>query len=293
MALRVGLIGTGPWARRTHAPSLAAHPGIDFVGGWARNPQAAAEVFPQVFESPEALFAAVEAVAFAVPPNVQPELAAAAARAGKHLILDKPIAIDLDAAVALAQEVAAAEVRSVVTFTRRFAPETRDFLARAHEIGPTAAHGSWLSGAALAGPHATSPWRHEYGALYDVGPHVLDLLDAVLGPIVGVPVARYDEPSDTWTALLDHDGGATSSLTLALRIPIEPAELRIAVHSRAGVVALDRNSGRDTPAPDCFGQLLDEFLTAVETGVDHPLSVHRGVQIQRTIATIRDAADRH
>ncbi|RDB48107.1 Gfo/Idh/MocA family oxidoreductase, partial [Tsukamurella tyrosinosolvens] len=88
MTVRIGLVGAGPWARETHAPALTAHPGVDFVGGWARDPAAAAELFPRSFDSPAELFDAVDAVAFAVPPNVQAELAVEAARAGKHLVLD-------------------------------------------------------------------------------------------------------------------------------------------------------------------------------------------------------------
>ncbi|NEB81666.1 gfo/Idh/MocA family oxidoreductase, partial [Streptomyces sp. SID14478] len=43
-ALRFGLVGTGSWAARTHAPTLAAHPHTEFVGLWGRRPEAAAEL---------------------------------------------------------------------------------------------------------------------------------------------------------------------------------------------------------------------------------------------------------
>ncbi|MEJ8644639.1 hypothetical protein WKI68_31755 [Streptomyces sp. MS1.HAVA.3] len=35
----MGLLGTGPWAHRTHAPALAAHTGSDFAGVWAAGPK--------------------------------------------------------------------------------------------------------------------------------------------------------------------------------------------------------------------------------------------------------------
>ncbi|KJY26221.1 Gfo/Idh/MocA family oxidoreductase, partial [Streptomyces katrae] len=54
---RVGLLGTGPWARRTHAPALAAHAGSDFTGVWGRRPEAAAELAGaygvKVYEDPD------------------------------------------------------------------------------------------------------------------------------------------------------------------------------------------------------------------------------------------------
>lgn len=287
MTVRIGLVGAGPWARETHAPSLVAHPEVDFVGGWARDPAAAAEVFPRAFESPGALFDAVDAVAFAVPPNVQAPLAAAAARAGKHLILDKPIALDLDGAAALADVVAEAGVRSILALTRRFAPETREFLARAAELQPIAAEAQWLSGAALAGKFAASAWRQEEGALYDVGPHVIDLLDAAVGTVEGVAAARYDAGSDTWTAQLTHADGAASTLSLSLRTPVLPTVMRISAHSAAGLAVLE---SRETPSTECFRVLLDEFLGSIATGVDHPLGVLRGLHLQRVIAQIRAGA---
>ncbi|NED84119.1 gfo/Idh/MocA family oxidoreductase, partial [Streptomyces sp. SID11233] len=39
---RIGLVGSGSWAEHTHAPALAAHPGVTFTGVWGRRPEAAA-----------------------------------------------------------------------------------------------------------------------------------------------------------------------------------------------------------------------------------------------------------
>ncbi|WP_019202981.1 Gfo/Idh/MocA family protein [Tsukamurella sp. 1534] len=284
MTLRIGLVGAGPWAQDTHAPALAAHPGVDFVGGWARDPEAAARVFPRAFESPSALFDAVDAVAFAVPPNVQAPLAIEAARAGRHVILDKPIALDLDGATALAEAVSGAGVRSIVAFTRRFAPETREFITAARALGPVAVEGQWLSGAVLGGKYAASQWRHEDGALYDVGPHVIDLVDAVAGPVESVTAASHDGPSDTWTVQAVHEGGAASSMSLSIKTPVTPTVMRVTAHSGAGCAVLD---SRATPATECFAVLLDEFLESVATGRDHPLGVLRGLHVQRVIAQVR------
>src|SRR5690349_4857976 len=92
--LRVGLVGGGPWARRVHGPSLAAHGDVDLAAVWTRRPDAAAELGAE-FDAPvapdlDALLADVDAVAFAVPPAVQGELAIRAAAAGVHLICEKP-----------------------------------------------------------------------------------------------------------------------------------------------------------------------------------------------------------
>src|SRR5262245_23929338 len=100
--LRFGLVGTGHWAHIAHAPALASTEGIELTAVWGRNPPAASALAASygavAHEEIEALLAAVDGVAFAVPPDVQAPIAAAAARAGKHLMLEKPLATS-DAAV--------------------------------------------------------------------------------------------------------------------------------------------------------------------------------------------------
>src|SRR5215469_901040 len=85
---------TGPESRTR---ALASAPGIEFAAVWGRNTEAAAtlaaECGVKVHADFDAFLAEVDAVAFSVPPDVQSELAVRAARAGKHLLLEKPIAL--------------------------------------------------------------------------------------------------------------------------------------------------------------------------------------------------------
>lgn len=279
--MRIGLVGAGPWARSTHAPSLAAHQGVEFVGVWARRPDAAAEMNVPVYENFDALLGDVDAVAFAVPPEVQSPMAVTAAQAGKHVLLDKPIAGSLDEAERLAEAVGHAGVGSIVTLTRRFAPETRRFLEVARGRKWSVGTGTWLSGALLGGAYSFSPWRHRDGALFDVGPHVFDLLDVTLGRISGVALSRVDALSDSWTVVLEHEGGATSTSVLSLRTPVQPSLFRIELSGGDGVVSLD---DRSTSATDCFAVLLDEFLASIDAGTPHECSVHRGLHLQKVLA---------
>ncbi|MFD9246408.1 Gfo/Idh/MocA family protein, partial [Streptomyces sp. NPDC059556] len=91
---RIGLLGTGPWAGHTHAPALAGHPGIEFSGVWGRRPEAAGALAAasgtRAYDDVDALFEASDAVALALPPDVQAPLAVRAAHAGCHVLLDKP-----------------------------------------------------------------------------------------------------------------------------------------------------------------------------------------------------------
>lgn len=84
--LRCGLVGTGHWARITHAPALASTEGIEFAAVWGRNPGAARDLAAAHGATAHAdldeFLASVDAVVFAVPPDVQSQIAVRAARLG-------------------------------------------------------------------------------------------------------------------------------------------------------------------------------------------------------------------
>jgi len=170
------------------------------------------------YDDVDELIAAVDAVAIALPPQVQAPLAARAARAGKHLFLDKPLALTVAAADEVVAAVDATGVDSVVFFTSRFNPPAVDFLHEAVATGGWDGGRATLLGNVVGTPYDASPWRHQYGGLWDVGPHALSLLIPVLGRITGVSAALG--PHQTATALLTHESGAVSTMTLSLASPV-------------------------------------------------------------------------
>jgi predicted dehydrogenase len=207
--LRFGLVGTGYWARIAHAPVLASTQGIEFAAVWGRDPRAAAELAAThqatAHEDLEAFLADVDGVAFAVPPDVQAPIAARAARAGKHLLLEKPIALAEAAADDLVEAVEQNGVASVVFFTLRFQPRMRrwlaDVTARGGWCGGVAA---WFGSSLLESSPFNTPWRRDKGALWDLGPHVLSLLWGVLGPVTSVTADAG--PHDVAHLVLHHQG---------------------------------------------------------------------------------------
>ncbi|MEY2469297.1 MAG: hypothetical protein QOF21_1995, partial [Actinomycetota bacterium] len=138
--LKVGLVGAGPWASMVHAPVLANSPHTTLAGVWARRAEAAEKIASKngsvAVASFDALLDSCDAVAFAVPPDVQADMAVTAAKAGKTLLLEKPIALDLDSAQRLVDAVDEAGVRSVVLLSWRYAQAVDDFLAEAAALGP-------------------------------------------------------------------------------------------------------------------------------------------------------------
>ncbi|WP_433267451.1 Gfo/Idh/MocA family protein [Actinosynnema sp. CS-041913] len=291
--LRVGLIGAGPWAQLVHAPGLADHPGTRLTTIWARRPEAAAELAhpygATVARDPDELLSTVDAVAFAVPPEVQAEIAIKAAQQGRHLILEKPIASTVDDAERLAEAVDRSGVASLVVLTRRFAPETEEQLAQLrHTGGWVGGNARWLTGALLGGPFSHSPWRHDRGPLDDVGPHAFDLLDAALGRITDVLAAHRSE-TGLWQLVFAHEGGATSSASMTMNVPLNPGIAEVSVYGEHGYRAL---ADRDTSAQQCYTNLLDDFVAMVDSGTTtHRCDVHRGLHLQRVIDQARRKAE--
>ncbi|WP_123744581.1 Gfo/Idh/MocA family protein [Saccharothrix texasensis] len=290
--LRVGLIGAGPWATTVHAPVIAEHPGTRLTTIWARRAEAAAELAEAhdatTAGTPDELIADVDAVAFAVPPEVQAEIAVRAAEQGKHLILEKPIAATLQDAERLADAVKANDVASLVVLTKRYAPETREQLAQLEQQGGwVGGSARWLTGALLGGPYSQSPWRHERGPLDDIGPHAFDLLDATLGTITDV-VAADESEHGLWQIVFRHEGGATSVATMTMKLPLEPSIAEVIVYGEHGHRVL---ADRGTTAQQAFTNLLDDFVAMVDSGTtEHPLDVRRGLHLQRVIDLARRKA---
>src|SRR4029450_1492941 len=171
MVLRFGVLGTGYWAQEAHATALAGHSDTELVAVWGRDPArtaAFAERFGiQGHDDLDRLLAEVDAVAIAVPPDVQAELAVRAATAGRHLLLDKPLALSLDGADRVAGAVAASGVASLVFFTLRFLPELAAWVAEAGAAGDWQGGEGGGRGGGFTQAHSAlrrSPWGAGRGA---------------------------------------------------------------------------------------------------------------------------------
>ncbi|MEU6142863.1 Gfo/Idh/MocA family oxidoreductase [Streptomyces sp. NPDC047081] len=272
--MRIGLLGTGPWAAMAHAPALDEHPGLDFVGVWGRRPDAAKALADRygvrAYDDVDALFADVDAVAVALPPAIQADLAVRAARAGCHLLLDKPLATTVEQGRAVVDAAREAGVASVVFFTTRFVTETAAWITEQAGVGGWfTARAQWLGalfGSDSDSPFADSPWRQEKGALWDVGPHALSVLLPVLGDVRRV-AAAVPGPGDTVQLVLDHTDGASSSLTLSLSAPAAAAGAGVELRGESGVTVLPEGTENAVTA---LVHAADALLTAAGTGEADP-----------------------
>jgi predicted dehydrogenase len=282
--LRFGLVGTGYWAQVAHGAALASTPGIEFAGVWGRNPRAAGSLADSYGATAHTDFGAfladVDAVAFSVPPDVQATLAVKAAREGKHLLLEKPIATSVEMAESLAQAVEDAQVASVVFFTGRFQPGLRTWLADVAAQDWAGGEAVWLGSALTPDNPFNTPWRQEKGGLWDLGPHAISLLSPALGPVISV--TGEAGPLGSSYLLLRHESGAVSTVTVTLEAPPQGDRLYLYVWGRPGRSVAPTLA--DSPVP-ALRTALSELAANITSGeVDHPCDVRFGLYVTRVLA---------
>jgi len=291
--LRFGLVGTGHWARIAHAPALAAAEGIELAAVWGRDPQSAARLAAdfnaQAYRDLDAFLAAVDGVAFAVPPDVQAPIAAAAARAGRHLLLEKPVAISEAQADDLVEAVAEGQVASVVFFTLRFQAEVRAWLAEVTARGGwLGGAGSWFGSSLLASSPFNTPWRRDKGALWDIAPHVISVLWAVLGPVTSVTADAG--PADVSHLILHHQGGASSTVTVSQSGGEAAAGFEAYVWGVSGRAVAPASASDPLPP---MRTALAELAGNIRAGrTEHPCDARFGRDVGHVLAEAQRQIDR-
>ncbi len=168
----------------------------------------------------------VDAVILATPNHTHKEIALAAIAAGKHVLCEKPLALNAADARAMAEAAEAADVRHMTAFTYRFVPAMRYLahLAKRGDLGELYHYRScrlqdwgtrdlgWRQLRALAGS----------GELGDMLSHRIDFAHLLAGPIKRLVsglrrfhAVRMGKPSelDDWVAIMAEFGcGATGVL---------------------------------------------------------------------------------
>lgn len=135
----------------------------------------------------------VDIVDICTPNDSHAEIAIAAARAGKHIICEKPLARNAIEAKAMLDAVTAAGVINAVAFNYRFTPAiqyAKKLLTDGRVGEPLSFRGHYMQDWS-ADPNTPSSWRFTKatagsGALGDIGTHVLDAARFLLGDIAAV-----------------------------------------------------------------------------------------------------------
>jgi len=247
----------------------------------------------------------VDALVLAVPPTLHPAIVEVACRAGKPLLIEKPLATSLAEARRIAGMLSASGVRAMVAHTLRFDSTIQTVRAHLPEIGPL--HALYLSQRFEPSTLAWLDRRAESGGgiVLHTGVHSFDLLRFLTGCEVtrvwcrtAQIITRETEDSFAMTCELSNPSLAAviaGSRAMGGRVGLlELAGARghlLADHVH-GWVHLVRGTDRLTltvPSPvPTVREVLDAFVRALREGTPFPISIEDGL---RAVA-IADAAYR-
>ncbi|MFT4028870.1 MAG: Gfo/Idh/MocA family oxidoreductase [Protaetiibacter sp.] len=149
----------------------------------------------------------IDIIDICTPPQFHADIAIAAADAGKHVFVEKPITNSAEEAIRMAELVGRTGVVAQVGFNYRHAPavEHTKQLLDSGELGePMMFRASFLSQGWSGNPSGPQPWRAlkatgGSGTVGDIGSHIIDSAEYLFGDIVRVAArARAGDREDGW-----------------------------------------------------------------------------------------------
>ena len=234
--IRIALVGAGLYARNAHLPALLEQPAAFEVAAVYSRSEASAQTLADaagaalpIYTDYARLLAdpTIEAVDLLLPIPVQAEFVAAALRAGKHVISEKPIAPDSATARALIDlhRHRPGQVWMVGENWRyEEAFERAADLVRQGAIGrPLSCYWAQFSSLKPGNPYYATAWRRSGfagGLVLDGAVHLVAALRLVLGEIAQVTAATALfaadlPPVDSVAAALRFESGAIGSLVVS------------------------------------------------------------------------------
>jgi UDP-N-acetyl-2-amino-2-deoxyglucuronate dehydrogenase len=227
----------------------------------------------------------VDVVCVCVPSGLHAEVGVRAAKAGKHLVVEKPVDVTLEAADRLIAAARQAGVALTVMSQHRFDPGVTE-LKRLIDDG---ALGTLVLGEASTKWYRTqayydsAPWRGtsamDGGALLNQGIHYVDLLRWCMGPVTEVTAvcttqAHRIEVEDTALAIVKFASGAVGTIgATTAAYPGFPQRLEITGTNGTVTVEDGRlaraalREGADAPRPPAAGQGAGADPAALDAAV--------------------------
>jgi predicted dehydrogenase len=333
--VQIGIIGAGRIAQAAHLPALAKADGAELVAICDPSPLLAKGVARRYdvpgYATPEELLAdpAVEAVIVAVPDRFHLPVASLALAAGKHVLVEKPLAGTLDDAEQLAALAADSGLHLQVGAMKRYDPGVQ-YAADAvrHTIGKVLSASVWyrvmsalrppteatLFPALIVDPdvrahEATFKADRESYLLTTHGAHVLDGLRYLLGDPTALSAQLARSGNDlSWHGLarLADDGVAHFEITANVHaewaegadIYGERGHVRLRTHFPFALRASDvevfdeRSMTTQRPAfgdTNAYERQIEAFARAVREGLPDSPDAADGVAAVRLIAAVADS----
>jgi predicted dehydrogenase len=322
------LIGAGLFGER-HAQAYSRHPAVDFVSVCDLNGDRAREVaerygargsttdFRELLANPE-----ITAISIATPDHLHRDVAVVCAEAGKHILVEKPLATTVEDAAAIVAAARAAGVTLMVDFHNRVNPpmvQARDAIRRG-DIGRPAYVYARLSNATTVATDMLR-WAGQSSALWFLASHMVDVVRWMLDDEVarvyavsregilrelGVPTADFH------VATVEFKSGVVAVFEHAWILPRTHAavkDLKMEILGSAGAINIDGSHNRtlelytaqratfpDMLAPPTgahlTGFVLDSiayFVDAIAEGTPVLATGEDGVATTRIICAILDS----
>jgi predicted dehydrogenase len=323
------LVGAGLFGER-HAQAYSRHHAVNFVAVCDLNLDRAKVIaekygarthtssLDDVLSNPD-----VHAISIATPDHLHHAVAIACAKAGKHLLVEKPLATTVEEAIAIDTAARQNNVTLMVDFHNRVNPpmvNARDAMRRG-DIGTPAYVYARLSNT-TAVPTDMLRWSSQSSALWFLASHMIDVVRWMLNDeIVRVYAVRRDgilksmgvDSADFHVATVEFRKGAVAVFEHAWILPRTHAtvkDLKMQILGSKGAINIDASHNRaleiysaekaafpDLLAPPTgehlTGFVLDSiayFVDAVTLGKPVLASGADGIAVTRAICAIIDSA---
>ncbi len=314
MTIRWGIIGCGDVVWKRVARAIQNDPNSELVSLCRRNPEKLA-TFCQEFgvenssTSADDLIAApdIDALYIATPVDLHRPQTIAAAKAGKHVLVEKPMALSTAECDEMINACRDAGVRLGVAYYRPFYPVVQ----RMAELVENGSIGSMMSVSAITStPFAISPGEDGYwrvipdegggGSLMDVGSHRLELFLRMFGPISDVKafcgtIAADYESENVASLALQFASGIQGTLQCFFGTDTEQDEFAVLgtkgrLTSRplnGGSLVIERNTEREVevhaPAENLNSPLIADFVAAILEQCQPTVTGEDGREVNRVM----------
>lgn len=234
---RLAIIGAGRWGRNLIHTAIST-PGVSLVAVGSENTETTGLV-PQdcVVDNWRRVVSLsyVEAVVIATPPDTHRLIAEAALSAGKHVLIEKPLAITAVEADLILRMAAKTDLIASVEFTQLSNPKFRALLRELPSIGEIRAIKT------VAGNYG--PIRSDTPVIHDWGVHELSIAFSICGNSVRNTSGRLTnrtndsiERQSNWEAVCEFETGVRAVLTFGNMMP---RCRRVAVFGDLGTLTFD------------------------------------------------------
>ena len=229
---RIALAGCGRISKN-HFDAIDKIDGLELVAVCdadpARAEQAATENRVACFTSYEKMLkeAKADVITIATPSGLHADQGVSAAQAGKHVVMEKPMAISLTGADALVQACDKAGVQLFVVKQNRLNPPIQllKHAVEKNRFGRIYLASCTVHWARPQEYYDQAPWRGTWefdgGAFMNQASHYVDLIQWLMGPVESVmaktaTLARRIETEDTGVAILKFRNGALGSIEVTM-----------------------------------------------------------------------------